>query len=272
MLLDPDSLSYSPPTARFAASLGGVLPALEDAFRTGGGVPWTSYGELGREAQASGNRPLFTNLLGSEWLPAIADVHERLLAEPPARVADIACGAGWSSISIARAYPGVLVDGYDLDEASIELARANAAETGLEGRVSFHVRDAGESELAGSYQLVTVFEAVHDMSRPVDVLRSMRGLAAEDGAVLVVDERVAESFVAPGDELERLMYCYSVLCCLPVGRSETPSAATGAVMRPETLRRLRGRGRVRGGRGAPDRARDLPLLPAPPLAADATPA
>ena len=55
--------------------------------------------------------------------------------------------------------------------------------------------------------------------------------------MLVVDERVAESFVAPGDELERLMYCYSVLCCLPVGRSETPSAATGAVMRPETLRR-----------------------------------
>lgn len=75
------------------------------------------------------------------------------------------------------------------------------------------------------------------MSRPVEVLRSMRGLAAEDGTVLVVDERVAESFVAPGDELERLMYCYSVLCCLPVGRSEAPSAATGTVMRPDTLRR-----------------------------------
>jgi SAM-dependent methyltransferase len=237
VLLDPDSLAYRTPTARFLASLGGVLPALEDSFRNGGGVPWTSYGELGREAQASGNRPLFTNLLGSEWLPAIPDVHARLLAEPPARVADIACGAGWSSISMARAYPGILVDGYDLDEASIELARANAAETGLDDRVTFHVRDAGEPELAGFYQLVTVFEAVHDLSRPVDVLRAMRGLVAGDGTVLVVDERVAESFVAPGDELERLMYCYSVLCCLPVGRADTPSAATGTVMRADTLRR-----------------------------------
>ena len=75
------------------------------------------------------------------------------------------------------------------------------------------------------------------MSQPVDVLRSLRGLAAEDGAVVVMDERVADTFTAPGDEIERLMYTYSVLCCLPVGLADTPSAATGTVMRTDTLRR-----------------------------------
>ena len=237
MLVDRDSLAHVTPMARFGISFASVLPAVEEAFRTGGGVPWEDYGELGRDAQGDANRPLFANLLGSEWLPAIADVHERLLADPPARVADVACGAGWSSIAIARAYPKVTVDGYDLDEASVELARGNLAGTGVEDRVAFHLRDAGDPELAGSYQLVTVFEAIHDMSRPVEVLRALRGLAADDGAVVVMDERVADVFTAPGDEVERLMYTYSVLCCLPVGLADTPSAGTGTVMRTDTLLR-----------------------------------
>jgi SAM-dependent methyltransferase len=236
VLVEKESLAHVTPMARFGMSFAQTLPAIEDAFRSGAGVSWEEYGELGRHAQGDANRPLFANLLGSEWLPAIADVHDRLLADPPARVADIACGAGWSSIAIARAYPNVTVDGYDLDEASIELARENVADTDVADRVSFHLRDAADPELAGSYQLVTVFEAVHDMSQPVDVLRALRGLAARDGAVLVMDERVADTFTAPGDEVERLMYTYSVLCCLPVGLADTPSAGTGTVMRTDTLR------------------------------------
>jgi SAM-dependent methyltransferase len=237
VLIDRDSLAHLTPLARYSVAFANVLPAVEEAFRSGGGVPWEHYGELGREAQADANRPLFANLLGSEWLPAIQDVHERLLADPPARVGDVACGAGWSSIAIARAYPKVTVDGFDLDESSIELARANLAGTGVEDRVAFHLRDAGDPELAGSYQLVTVFEALHDMSQPVEVLRALRGLVADDGAVVVMDERVADVFTAPGDEVERLMYTYSVLCCLPVGLADTPSAGTGTVMRTDTLRR-----------------------------------
>ena len=237
VLIDRDSLAHVTPMARFGVSFASVLPAVEEAFRTGGGVPWEDYGELGRDAQGDANRPLFANLLGSEWLPAIQDVHERLEADPPARVADVACGAGWSGIAIARAYPKVRVDGYDLDEPSVELARANLVGTGVEDRVAFHLRDAGDPALAGSYQLVTVFEAIHDMSQPVEVLRALRGLVAEDGAVVVMDERVADVFTAPGDEVERLMYTYSVLCCLPVGLADTPSAGTGTVMRTDTLRR-----------------------------------
>jgi SAM-dependent methyltransferase len=237
VLNDRDSLAHVTPMARFGVSFASVLPQIEEAFRTGGGVSWEEFGELGLHAQGDANRPLFVNLLGSEWLPAIADVHERLQADPPARVADVAFGAGWSSIAIARAYPQVTVDGYELDEASVELATRNAEEAGVADRVTFHARDAGDPELAGSYDLVTVFEALHDMSRPVEVLRALRGLVSEGGTVLVMDERVADAFTAPGDEVERLMYTYSILCCLPVGLSDTPSAGTGTVMRTDTLRR-----------------------------------
>jgi SAM-dependent methyltransferase len=237
VLVDRESLAHLTPLARLGVSMAQTLPAVEEAFRTGGGVGWEEYGDLGREAQADANRPVFANLLGSEWLPAVPDVHARLQADPPARVADVACGAGWSSIAIARAYPKVTVDGFDLDAASVELANANLAGTEVADRVTFQLRDAGDPALAGSYQLVTVFEALHDMSRPVEVLRVVRGLAAEDGAVIVMDERVADAFTAPGDEVERLMYTYSVLCCLPVGLADTPSAGTGTVMRVDTLRR-----------------------------------
>jgi SAM-dependent methyltransferase len=236
VLVDKESLAHVTPMARYGVSFAHTLPAVEEAFRTGGGVAWDLYGRLARDSQADVNRPLYANLLGSEWLPAVSDVHERLLADPPARVADVACGAGWSSIAIARAYPKVTVDGLDVDPSSVELANENVAATEVADRVSVQLRDAGDPELAGSYQLVTVFEAVHDMSQPVEVLRSLRGLVAEDGAVIVMDERVADVFTAPGDEVERIMYTYSVLCCLPVGRADTPSAATGTVMRADTLR------------------------------------
>jgi 2-polyprenyl-3-methyl-5-hydroxy-6-metoxy-1,4-benzoquinol methylase len=181
------------------------------------------------------NRVLFVNLLGSEWLPAIPDVDARLKADPPARVADVACGTGWSSLAIARAYPKVHVDGIDLDEASIALAKRSLAGSGVENRVGFDVRDAADPGLAGRYDLVTVFEAVHDMSRPVDALRAIRGLLADGGSVLVADERVEESFTAPGEDFERLAYGWSILHCLPVGLAEQPSVGTGTVMRPSTL-------------------------------------
>ena len=162
------------------------------------------------------------------------DVHERLLAG--ARVGDVACGAGWSSIGIALAYPDARVDGYDVDEASIELARANAAASGVADRVTFHVRDIAAGPPPGEYDLVCVFEAIHDMARPVEALRSVRAMAGGGGAVLVMDERTADTFNAPGDEIERIFYGFSLVLCLPAGMAEEESAATGTVMRADTLR------------------------------------
>jgi 2-polyprenyl-3-methyl-5-hydroxy-6-metoxy-1,4-benzoquinol methylase len=235
VLLDQDSPSFFSAAGKWAAALGPPLPAIAEAFKSGGGVPWSAFGDAGREGQGEQNRPLFLHVLGRDWLPAIPDVHARLQADPSARVADVGCGVGWSSIGIARAYPQARVDGYDLDGPAIELAGRNAAELGVADRVAFHARDAREA--AGRYQLVTAFECIHDMPQPVEVLRTMRELLADDGTAIVVDERVAERFTAPGDDMERLFYGFSVLCCLPVGMDEQPSAMTGTVMRPATLRR-----------------------------------
>jgi SAM-dependent methyltransferase len=213
------------------------LPALIEAYRTGGGVPYAAYGPDTRDGIAEVNRPMFINLLGSAWLPAIPEIHLRLQANPPARVADVGCGTGWSSIALARTYPKVRVDGLDLDEASIATAQANAHRAGVAERVRFELRDAADPQLAGQYDLVTAFETLHDMARPVEALRAMRELLAEHGSVFIADERVAEAFAAPGDELDRLNYGWSILHCLPASRAESPSAATGTVMRPPTLRR-----------------------------------
>lgn len=236
VLTERDSLNYLAPFARMMVGIVRPIPAVLEAFRSGGGVPYADYDADFCEGQSEMNRAQFVNLLGSEWLPAVPDVHARLGAAPPARVADVACGTGWSSLALAAAYPKVRVDGFDLDEYSIGLAQRNLAGTDLADRVSFEVRDAADPVSQGGYDLVTVFEAIHDMSSPVEVLRAMRGLLADGGSVIVADERVAESFTAPGDEVERLMYGWSVLHCLPVGMADQPSAATGTAMRPETLR------------------------------------
>ena len=125
-LLDGDSLGYGAFMPRYIVSVGGAMPALLDAFRTGGGVSWDRYGDDMREAQAAANRPLFLSVVGQEWLASIPDIHQRLTAEPPARVADLGCGEGWLSIGLATAYPTIRVVGIDADPASIEAARRNA--------------------------------------------------------------------------------------------------------------------------------------------------
>ena len=237
VLLNPESLNYLVPIVWAIPGLATTLPALLEAYRDGGGVPYKDYGAEFRASISSLKRPMFKNQLGSEWIPAMSDVHRRLRADPPARVADIGCGTGWSSIAIAQAYPKVRVDGLDIDEPSIRTARENAAKSGVGDRASFDVRDAGAPGTAATYDLVTAFETIHDMTDPVAALAAMRALAAPDGAVLVADERVGEAFNAPGEELERFNYGWSVLHCLPVGRVDPPALGTGTVMRPETLRR-----------------------------------
>ena len=235
-LLEETSLNYFAPFTRMATSLSRPLDELLEAYRTGGGVGWEAFGADAREGQAAANRPVFEQLLVGEWLDTLPELRDRLDGGP-SRVADIAFGGGWSSIAMARRFPEAEVDGYDLDAASVELATRNALEAGVADRVRFQHRDAGDSALEGQYDLVTIFEALHDMPRPVDVLSTMRRLAAPGGTVLVMDENAAEQFEAPGSEVERMFYGFSLFMCLPDGMNHQPSAATGTVFRPETLRR-----------------------------------
>ena len=211
VLVDRNNTNCLTPLAQGLVGTARPLARVIEAFKTGGGVPYAEYGEDVREAQAAGNRPHFLDLMGSEWLPAVPDVDSRLRADPPARVADVGCGLGWSSIAIARAYPKVRVDGFDLDEESIAGAKANAKAEGVAGRVKFQVRGAADPRLSGRYHLAIAIHCIHDMSKPVEALRAMRSLLGERGTAIVVESRVAETFVAPGDELER--YCYGVTSC-----------------------------------------------------------
>jgi 2-polyprenyl-3-methyl-5-hydroxy-6-metoxy-1,4-benzoquinol methylase len=236
-LVDLDSLYSISPLARAFVSAIQVLPQVMEAFKTGEGVEWSDFGPDMIESQGDFNRPWVLNLLGAEYLPSIPDVHSRLQADPPARVADVACGVGWASIAIARAYPKVRIDGFDPDEHSIEIARGLAREAGVDHRVRFEVRDGATLASEGLYDLAIVIESIHDLSRPVEVLAGIRQSLGAGGTLIVADEKVGESFTAPGDMVERLMYGFSFLVCLPSGLSEQPSAGTGTVMRPDTFRR-----------------------------------
>ena len=242
-----------------------VFPgALVDAFRTGGGIPYADYAL--HDAQGDFNRPAFLNLLASEWLPSIPGLSDRLAAGQ-ARVAEIGCGEGWAAIGLAKAWPQVEVDGFDNDEASIAAARKHAAEAGVGDRVRFEVvdvtRDLPEGVQTAGYDLVMAFEMVHDLARPVEALATMRRLAKPDAVVLVADEKVAFAFEAPSDDpVERLLYAASVLHCLPVGRAESPSAATGTVMRPATLTAYAEAAGFSTRRDPADRPRLPALLPA----------
>jgi 2-polyprenyl-3-methyl-5-hydroxy-6-metoxy-1,4-benzoquinol methylase len=235
VLVDRESLHFQAARPKSLLAVARRLPAVLEAFRTGGGVQGDDA--EAREAQAELGRVRFLRLLGTAWLPALPDIHARLLAEPGARVADIGCGGGWSAIALARAYPLARVDGYDVDGPSIALAEKNALESQVADRVRFFVRDAADPLLAGTYDLAMAFETLHDMPQPVAALSTMRRLVGEKGAVLVADEKVKEAFEAPGDLNTRLGYGWSVLSCLSSAMAGENPAGTGAVMRPSLFER-----------------------------------
>ena len=235
VLLDPGDTAHVAPLAHMLAGIGGVLPRVADAYRTGGGVPYEAYGRAFRHGQGHVNRPAFDHELAVDWLAAMPDVIDRLQGGS-ARVADLGCGQGWSSLAVARAFPRARVDGVDLDPASIADATRYAEDAGLADRVRFRHADA--TRLEGPYDLILIVEALHDMTDPADALHAARAALADRGAVLVVDEKVADAFTAPGDEVERLMYGWSVTHCLPTQMVEQPSAALGTVMRSHTVAEL----------------------------------
>jgi SAM-dependent methyltransferase len=236
-LTDDTSLNCIAPIGQLVVACVKPIDALLDAFRSGDGVPYAQYGSDLHEGQARFTRPMFDALLASDWLGAVPAVRERLESDPPARVADVACGEGYSTLAIARGYSKVHVDGIDMDPASIAAAERHLAQSDVADRVTFHLRDVADAEPAGGYDLVYIHEALHDMSYPVAALQSCRALLADGGSVIVGDERVPDAFDPPGDDVERFYYGFSVLHCLPVGMIGEGAAGTGTVMRADTMRR-----------------------------------
>jgi SAM-dependent methyltransferase len=240
VLLNELSPAYLAPLGNLLASTGAMVPALTEAFRTGAGVPYAAY-PGGVAAQAALNRPGFTNDLVTQWLPAVPDIAARL-ADPGARlrVADLGCGAGWAAIAVAKAYPHVRIDGYDADDESIALARANAAEHGVGARVMFEVCDLTEPDAnTPKYDLALLFECLHDFAYPDRVLAATRTQLATGGSVLVMDENTDDELVpASENPVQRLFANISPLWCLPQGRFGESNRPVGTVLRASRLREL----------------------------------
>lgn len=237
VLTDGESLAFMAPLSQGIVALARTLPQVLQAFRTGGGVSFDEFGDDIRWFISRINRPMFLNLLASEWFPKVPGLVERLRADPPARIADVGCGTGWSAIAITRAFPKVEVVGLDLDEDSVKEARENAARAGVASRLSFECRDAADPALGGQFDLVCAFETIHDMCDPAGALRAMRALRSEAGTVLVADERVADEFTTEVENGERFQWGWSALHCLPTALTAPPAAGTGTIMRAPLLRR-----------------------------------
>lgn len=234
VLLDEEHPAYSGALADIVPVASRTFGLVADAFHTGAGVPYSAYGV--HDMQAGFTRPMFANALVAEWLPALPDISARLQANEALRITDFGCGEGWAGIYIAEAYPNVTVDGFDLDDTSVAAARKHAAERGVADRVRFEVRDITDPAIAGRYDLAISCEVIHDLADPVGALAALRRVTA-GGAVLVIDEKAAESFSPSGDPIEQLLYAISILHCLPAGRDAEASAATGTVMRPDVFER-----------------------------------
>lgn len=245
VLVDESHPAHVAPVAGMLAGVAVAFPELVADFRAGRGVAFEEYGAELRRGLGALNRPTFT-LEMRAWVETLADRTAAL--DAGGAVLDAGCGIGWSTIALANAFPNARIVGLDLDEASIEEARVNARRAGLGDRIRFVLGNAGDAAAvrhaaglvgaeASGFDLITVFEALHDMGRPVDALVAFRTLLRQGGALLVADERVADEFHPGAEPVERMLYAMSVLHCLPATIAESDTVANGTVLRAPTVRR-----------------------------------
>ncbi|GAA2744251.1 class I SAM-dependent methyltransferase [Kitasatospora cinereorecta] len=218
------------------AALWADLDRIEDFFRSGGGMGWGDHHPALGAAQDRFTRPAYVHGLVAEWIPAVDGIAPRL--EAGARVADLGCGWGQSSILIGQRWPNTRVTGFDADDAAVAHARSAAAEAGVDDRVSFEVADAAGYPGEG-YDLVTFTDSLHDMGDPVAAAAHARTTLADHGAVLVVEplaaDRFADDFANP---YARIGYAISTLVCTPSSLAQPGAAALGAMAGEARLREV----------------------------------
>ena len=225
VLADRESPTFMTPAFDIAASMWLDEEKAIDAFRSGEGVAWGDHDERLFCGVAAFFRNAYKATLVPEWLPALDGVVEKL--EAGAKVADIGCGHGHSTVLMAAAYPNSRFLGVDVHAGSIEAARANAIEAGVEDRVEFVVGAAADLEPSG-FDLVCFFDCLHDMGDPVGAAEQAREALAANGTVLLVEPFAGDAVEENANPVGRLYYSASTTLCCAHSLSEGVGAALGA--------------------------------------------
>jgi SAM-dependent methyltransferase len=200
-----------------ATSVFEALPKLAEAYRSGGGVAWSDHTHNLFEGVERFFRPGYNANLVTSWLPALDGVVEKL--ERGAKVADVGCGHGASTVIMAQAFPNSTFTGFDYHDASIVSARKAAAEAGVADRVSFEVA-AAQSYPGTGYDLVAFFDCLHDMGDPDSAARHVRSTLADDGTWLLVEPYSNGNLVEDCNPVGRVFYASSALICLPASLAD----------------------------------------------------
>lgn len=222
---EADSPFYLQGGFDLAMSMMENQPQVEQAFRSGRGVGWGEQSRCLFCAAGRFFRPSYRNALVDAWLPALEGVVDRL--EHGARVADVGCGHGFSTLMMAQAFPKSTFIGYDFHQGSIEQARVHATTHGAVDNVTFEVAGAGaypDQDL----DLVTFFDCLHDMGDPIGAARHVRQSLKPDGRWMVVEPAAADRLEDNLNPVSRLYYAASTMICVPTSLDQPVGAAFGA--------------------------------------------
>jgi 2-polyprenyl-3-methyl-5-hydroxy-6-metoxy-1,4-benzoquinol methylase len=224
-LADPDSPAYLP--GFFQLALGSVIdsPKIVERARSGDGLGWHEHVHDVHAGCERFFRPGYNANLVAEWLPALDGVVERL--QRGAHVADVGCGHGASTILMAQAFPNSTFVGTDYHSASIETARLRAQEAGVADRVRFQVEPAAAYS-GTEYDLVTMFDCLHDMGDPVGAARHVHGTLKPDGTWMIVEPNAGDRVEENLNPVGRAYYGFSTLLCTPASLSQEVGLALGA--------------------------------------------
>lgn len=232
-MTDADSPAFLP--GFFQIALGTVHDTqhIVDAARSGAGYGWHQHGTDVHIGCERFFRPSYHANLVASWIPALDGVEEKLRAG--AAVADVGCGHGASTILLAKAFPSSTFVGSDYHAESIETARARAAEAGVDDRVRFEVASAQEFGGRG-YDLVTMFDCLHDMGDPVGAARHVREAIADDGTWMIVEPMAGDHVEDNLNPVGRAYYGFSTLLCTPSSLSQDVGLALGTQAGPARIR------------------------------------
>jgi SAM-dependent methyltransferase len=234
-LTDPDGAVYVPGAFQLALGTLRAEDQVIEAFRTGAGIGWHQHDDEVFNGCERFFRPGYAANLVPSWLPALDGVEAKLGAG--ARVADVGCGHGASTVLMAKAYLNSEFTGSDYHAESVQQARKRAADAGLADHVSFDVASA-QTFTGGPYDLVTTFDCLHDMGDPLAAARHIRSQVAADGTWMIVEPFAGASVADNLNPIGRVYYSFSTFLCVPNALSQDGGYSLGAQAGEEPIRRL----------------------------------